>query len=437
MTPKNKNKNNNQNKNNNENKNDDDDNDDDDDAYLNSAKECKYNLIDIHQTNENNIEGIGSVLWFLCKIFLSNSALAPLPALPPLNMNNNNNNNNNNNDISMDDKINNKIHNKLSHVPLSQRLLIEEIVTKLYTLKIKQLMNVMIPLWPQPQAMERSFSALSDRGNNNGNNKKEKPKLTIEEKRKKKRALKAQKKMLKKMRKNSEKFVLAHSQSIINDEMEEALEEKEKSESFGIGINNHCIVCKSKEGQNTMFMMGFVKKCSLLYRCIDNKYEINNNNLEIENEKYLSTRKGMNFTFCGHFVHKQCYDTFIINKVRSHYRHEHYYGRGTLSISHFEYACPYCKTIGNIVVPIRKIYRNPNLYHHKFDNIKHIENDKKNGINIIDIQKEISENYEIVFNTLLSRTSSTEYFTKLLWIYDDYKHDSHSDILYLKNLEFI
>ncbi len=94
-------------------------NENENDSFLNSAKECKYNLIDIHQTNENNIEGIGSVLWFLCTIFLSNSALAPLPALPPLNINNNMTDN----DITMEDK-NEEINNTLDHVPLAQRYVV-------------------------------------------------------------------------------------------------------------------------------------------------------------------------------------------------------------------------------------------------------------------------------------------------------------------------
>ncbi len=54
------------------------------------------------------------------------------------------------------------------------------------------------------------------------------------------------------------KFLSVHSDSIINDEMEQVLEEQNQSESFAIGKNNHSMVCKSKERQRKHKLINIV-----------------------------------------------------------------------------------------------------------------------------------------------------------------------------------
>eukprot|EP01083_Nonionella_stella_P309159 1093776_1 len=298
-------------------KEEDDDSDDDEDEHLVSSKQSKSNLVSKHQTNEANEEGIGSVLWFLCKIYEGHTSSTD--------------NDENDGDISMD--------NQSHHIAQPQRLLIEEIVKQLFSLKIERLMAVMGHF---------NVTCGTNEAKDNENT------LSRRAKRKRKRGKKAQARMMAKMKAKKQRFASKHSTSIMADERWEAQEEKERSELFGIGVDHCCIVCKSCDNQDTMLMMGLVAKCSLLHRCVDNPGNTGGANKE---EDILPTRRGLHFSFCGHFVHQQCYDRFIMHSHREDY---------TLNAAHLEYTCPYCKTVANIVVPLKKVYRNADLNADKF-----------------------------------------------------------------------
>ncbi len=108
---------------------------------------------------------------------------------------------------------------------------------------------------------------------------------------------------------------------------------KQQLEAFRIGIKYQCIVCRSRDKQDSISMMAFATKCCIINKCINNTNKPFNNDSKSNNETMDNIEfdnKGINFSFCGHFVHKSCHDTYIKQIQLAHNNGQHYTGEVVL-----------------------------------------------------------------------------------------------------------
>merc|ERR1712130_697849 len=120
-----------------------------DDEYHKKALEIYNKVIVSNQDDKAKQDGVGSSLWFLCKMLIDSKPK------------------------DEDSEEEKEKLPKITHIGQSQQLLIEKILSTLYSMNIEALQNVITPLWSPP----------TTNGDDKKKNKKKtkKKKLTAEE----------------------------------------------------------------------------------------------------------------------------------------------------------------------------------------------------------------------------------------------------------------